>query len=87
MEHEMIGGQEPLEEHENDDTVYGNKYVDKEEYLKAFESKVLKDYPDFDKIILDQFRKFFNSWEKELESIEQVSAQTAHKRLIKYLKV
>ena len=86
MEHDRIGRLESWESHSNDDNLVGNRYIDKEEFLANFERRVKEDFPEFDRATLSAFRQFFNMWEKEFEETEQVSAQTAYKRLLRYLK-
>lgn len=77
---------EAWEGHGDDDANYGNPSFGKEEFLRAFNTRVMRDHPDFDKSVLAEFKRFFDLWEAELERVEQVSAQSAPKRLIKYLK-
>lgn len=80
------GQPEAWKGHDQDDIRYGNPTFTKEDYLRAFNAKVLKDHPDFDKSVLAEFSRFFDLWEREFERLEQVSAQGAPKLLMKYLK-
>ena len=72
--------------HGQDDRLYGNPSFTKEDFLRAFNARVLRDHPEFDKSVLAEFSRFFDEWEKEFERLEQVSVQSAPKWLIKYLK-
>lgn len=77
---------EAWEGHGHDDENYGNPGFSKEEFLRTFKNRVLRDHPDFDKSVLKEFGRFFDQWEREFERLEQVSAQSAPKKLIRYLK-
>lgn len=78
---------EAWEGHGHDDERYGNMSINTEEYVRSFSLKVLRDHPEFNKKILSEFASFFHHWERELERIEQVSAQGAAHSLVRYLKL
>ena len=86
METETPRDFEAWKGHGNDDERYGNPSVSAEEFVRSFSLKVLRDHPEFDKRILSEFARFFHHWERELEHIDQVSAQGAAHSLVRYLK-
>lgn len=80
-------GPEAWQGHTDDDTRWGNPYRSKEDFLSSFNNQVLEEHPDFNKDILVKFQGFFDAWEKEVERLDQVSAQSAVRKLCKYLKL
>lgn len=77
---------EAWEGHGHDDEKYGNPSFTKDDFLRAFNHKVMEDHPDFDKSVLAEFNRFFDLFEQELERLEQINAQGAARKLAKYLK-